>query len=317
MQSKMDLQDTLKEFVMTHHQSKDVSQQRRKAAAAKKAATSEVLAWVSELAAVKAAMADPAVAPRVHVNAKYMLTLKPRGGFREGSAVSDAVLTAAMGSVTEQDLRDAAEFLLAQTNDNAANGSSGAGVTVKQVIAHAVLRAVAREKQTANAVTYTLTVKVGAPTPKCPVVETISCAPDSVAAALETITTPDPLAPQAKELATKEADLSAMMQRSISGADQPSYSQPLIINMAGDVRQNYLLRNSTRVKKPTLTGQRLHEFFTATQHAQLDVQVTATTLDTAGIRALTQRLAPNIRAAIRAWQAQHSQVVSRLRIRAK
>lgn len=311
----MDLQDTLKEFVMTHHQSQDVAQRRKEATAAKKAATTQVMAWASELAAVKAAMAGGADTPagiiRVHVNSKYMLTLKTQGGFKEGSAVSDAVLSAAMDGVTEADLREAAEFLLAK-------GSARDPVTVKQVIAHAVLRAVARQKAPTDVtVTYRLTVKVGAPTAKSPVVETISCAPDAITAALERITTPDPLAPQAKELAAKEADLSAMLQGSLQGADQPTYSQPLIINMADDVRQSYLLRNSTRTKKPTLTGQRLHEFFSATQHAQLDVQVTATTLDTAGMKGLAQRLAPNILAAIRAWQAQHSQVVSRLRIKAK
>lgn len=322
----MDLQDTLKEFVMTHHQSQDVAQRRREASAAKKAATTQVMAWASELAAVKAAMAGSAEVIRVHVNSKYTLTLKAGGGFKEGSAVSDAVLSAAMEGVTEADLREAAEFLLAKGSGgsgDAFGGSAGdsgdaSGVTVKQVIAHAVLRAVARQKAPSDVtVTYRLTVKVGAPTAKSPVVETISCAPDAITAALERITTPDPLAPQAKELAAKEADLSAMLQGSLQGADQPTYSQPLIINMADDVRQSYLLRNSTRTTKPTLTGQRLHEFFSATQHAQLDVRVTATTLDTAGMKGLAQRLAPNILAAIRAWQAQHSQVVSRLRIKAK
>lgn len=315
----MDWQDTLKEFVVTHHQVQEVAKERREASAAKKSSTAAVMHWASELPAVKAAMGGNGGSPspliRVHVNSTYLLTLRAQGGFKESSAISDAVLATAMESVTEGDLREAADYLLQQSIGSTVNA---AAVTVKQVIAHAVLRVIARQKAPASrTVTYALSVKVGAPTAKTPVVETISCAPDAITAALQAITTPDALAPRAKELAAKQADLSALLQGTLRGADQPTYSQPLTINMEGDVRQNYLLRNSTRTKKPAVTGQRLHDFFSAVEAAQLNVEVTATTLDTAGLKGLTTRLAPNIRAAIRAWQAQHSQVVSRLRIRAK
>ena len=199
-------------------------------------------------------------------------------------------------------MRDAAAFLCAKQ----------ARVPAKQVIAHAVLRALARLAGSAETRSeYKLTLKAGA---GADTREPAARPPGDVAAALAAATAPDELAPRAKELAAKDIDLSAMLQTSLRGADRPDYVQPLTVNMEGDARQSYLLRASTRTKKPAVTGARVLEFVTAAQHDLLDATVTATTVDAAGLRALTQRLAPAIRAAIRQWQAQHAQTTSRLRI---
>jgi DNA polymerase III delta prime subunit len=308
----MQCHDALKEFVVTHHQLAEVRQQRSAAAKARRAALARVLEYVTALPAVQAAMAarERAITvPLLAGEAQYTATLRARGGFKPGSSVSDAALEAAMEGVTEADMRDAAAFLCAKQ----------ARVPAKQVIAHAVLRALARlagSAETRSEYKLTLKAGAGADTRESAVVDAYR-PPGDVAAALAAATAPDELAPRAKELAAKDIDLSAMLQTSLRGADRPDYVQPLTVNMEGDARQSYLLRASTRTKKPAVTGARVLEFVTAAQHDLLDATVTATTVDAAGLRALTQRLAPAIRAAIRQWQAQHAQTTSRLRITAK
>lgn len=300
----MQCHDALKEFVVTHHQLAEVRQQRSAAAKARRAALARVLEYITSLPAIRDAMAarEPTITvPLLAGEAQYTATLRARGGFKPGSAVSDAALEAAMEGVTEADMRDAAAFLCAKQ----------AHVPAKQVIAHAVLRALARLAGSSASPEYKLTLKAGAAGDAG---QPAMRPPSDVAAALAAATAPDELAPRAKELAAKDTDLSAMLQTSLRGADQPNYVQPLTVNMEGDARQSYLLRASTRTKKPAVTGARVLEFVTAAQHDLLDATVTATTVDAAGLRALTQRLAPAIRAAIRQWQAQHAQTTSRLRI---
>jgi hypothetical protein len=301
---KMQCHDALKEFVVTHHQLAEVRQQRSAAAKARRAALARVLEYIIALPTVRHAVAarERAITvPLLAGETQYTATLRARGGFKPGSSVSDAALEAAMEGVTEADMRDAAAFLCAKQ----------AHVPAKQVIAHAVLRALARAAGSPNPAEYKVTLKLGVARDAA---EPAVRPPSDVAAALAAATAPDELAPRVKELAAKDTDLSAMLQTSLRGADRPDYVQPLTVNMEGDVRQSYLLRASTRTKKPAVTGARVLEFVTAAQHDLLDATVTATTVDAAGLRALTQRLAPAIRAAIRQWQAQHAQTVSRLRI---
>jgi hypothetical protein len=300
--------EDLKDFVVTYHQLADARAQQKQLSTAKKAATALVLSWAVNVAGVHDAMrrGDPVIT--LVVEGPYTVTLRKRGGFKEGNVVSDAVLAAAMDNITEQDIQVAADTLLRE---------SQGGVTQKQVIALAVLRAIARLKNpTTN--TYKLTTSTGEPTKRTTTLnDTPLRPPEGVAGAITTLVSKDEIAPQVKQLLEKQANISSVLKTSLSGADQPNYTQPLTINMEGDVRQKYILRNSTRVKKPSITGHRLQDFFSAVQHDLLNVQVTPTTLDTAGLKSLTKRLAPNIRQAIKEWQATHSQVVSTLRITAK
>jgi len=300
--------EDLKDFVVTYHQLSDLRAQQKQLSTAKKAATALVLEWAVAVAGVHDAMrrGDPVIT--LAVEGPYTVTLRKRGGFKEGNVVSDAVLAAAMNDITEQDIKVAADTLLKDTTN---------GVTQKQVIALAVLRTIARLKNpTTN--TYKLTTSPEEPTKRTNCLnDTPLRPPQEVAGALTALVSKDELAMQVKQLVQKQAGLSGVLKTSLSGADKPNYTQPLTINMEGDVRQNYILRNSTRVKKPSITGHRLQDFFSAVQHDLLNVQVTPTTLDTAGLKSLTKRLAPNIRQAIKEWQATHSQVVSTLRITAK
>lgn len=304
----MEWQEALKDFVVTHHQLTDLRAQQKQLTTAKKAATALVLEWAVNVAGVHDAMrrGDPVIT--LVVDGPYTVTLRKSGGFKEGNVVSDAMLATAMENITEQDFQAAADSL---SQDGATE------VTQKQVIALAVLHAIARHKNTASA-TYKLSTSSGEPSKRAkPLNDSTLRTPANIHSAITTLVTKDALAPQAKELLEKQTNLSGVLKTSLRGADQPDYTQPLTINMEGDARQNYILRNSTRVKKPSVTGHRLHDFFSAVQHDLLNVQVTRTTLDTAGLRTLTKKLAPNIRQAIKEWQASNAQVVSRLRITAK
>jgi len=312
----MEWEEALKSFVVTHHQLADVTTQQKVHNKAKKDASNVAMAWALELPEVKTAMGSHTDVIKVSVNVdsaeSYSVVLKLTGGFKEGNVVSDAMLAAAMDGITEEDITRAAQKLFHSVTTDL--------VTTKDIIAHAVLGAIARGKD--SSVTYKLTVKRGVKAPTQNVINfdavaTVIHPPDHILFALRCITEPDALASQKKELASKENDLACLLQTQLKGADQPKYSQPLTINMEGDVRQNYLLKNSTRVKKPSITGHKVHEFFTAVQHDLLNVRITSPNVDARSIIQLTKRLAPNIRAAIHQWQAQNAQVVSRLRITMK
>jgi len=293
-------QDTLKEFLVNHHELETVRREKRQHKAARKAATDTIMAWLTGLPEVTTAMSDSLPTFCVTVG-DGVAVLRRRGGFKQGNVVSDSTLTAAMESVTDKDILTAAKRL-------------GGSVRVKDVIAAAVMDAVARIKETYM---YVLTSVQVSPPRRVAVVASVLHPPDAVVRAVAVLSAPDPVANRAKALQQQEADLNATLLQKLPGASNPNYVAPLSVHMTNDERQQYVLRNSTTVRKPSVTGHRIHEMLTSVDHALLNAHVTPHTVDAPGVRALTQKLTATIRDAILQWQARHAQVVSRLRIKSK